>query len=250
MHSEGRTHIQQYACSVQAATQTHTQSTHRHGKAHTHRHTEHIVFCSPSPQSAEQLQTQNALFHSFSSLLLCSLQQRLIASPPVSLCPPLLPFFISSACQLSSLVKRRSTPTHLSFFFYCFVKWREREGADNNGRVGWDEIEEKHKYRQQTLITQARFDSRHKPSTSCKCKTDRKLDFRQLFLFSHFGPFFKLFWLIKTAKFLINASVKHEPLGNRVGWLICMSHEHKQIGQAFMKLLMYAVLFTLSIYVH
>lgn len=146
---------------------------HTHTHKRTQTHIEHILFCSPSSLSAKQLQTQNTLFPSYSlacsfplALFPLSFVRHLIASPPVSLCPPpLLPFFLSPACQLSSNVKQRSTPT-LSAFFYCLVEWREREGEsgiDNKGRARGNEREEEHKYRQQALITWMSFDSRHTP---------------------------------------------------------------------------------------
>lgn len=155
------------------------------------------MFCSPSPQSAEQLQTQNALFLLLLStpLLSPATSHRLSSCLTLSSSPSFLHLLCLSAEQPCEAAINAHT---LVLFFYCFVKWREREGADNNSRVGRDEIEEKHKYRQQTLITQARFNSRHKPSTSCKWKTEKvrlSTAISVLTFLSHFGPFFKLFWL-------------------------------------------------------
>lgn len=199
MHSEGRAHIQQYACSVQAATHIDTErQAHTHTHAQTHR--AHCVLFSIPSVSWAAANTKRSL----SLLLLSTPLLSPAASHRLSSCLILSssPSFLHLLCLSAEQPCEAAINAHtLVLFFYCFVKWREREGADNNGRVGWDEIEEKHKYRQQTLITQARFDSRHKPSTSCKWKTDRKLDSRQLFLFSHFwvifGPVLNCFGSLK-----------------------------------------------------
>lgn len=161
------THLTTCGECASCSTYTVYQNTHMNA----HKHTEYILFCSPSSLSPKQLQTQNTL-----SLLLSlfppSLIRHLIASPSVLLL--LLSLLSSSpACQLSSNVKQQSTPTLPSLLLLCRVEGERRRGITDNSEWGReDEREEEHKYRQQALITQTRFDSQHNPYSIHIQKTD------------------------------------------------------------------------------
>lgn len=114
------------------------------------------------------------LFPSYSlSFLLLSyaISSPLLLSPSVLLLLSLLSS--SPACQLSSNVKQQSTPTLPSLLLLCRVEGERRRGITDNSEWGReDEREEEHKYRQQALITQMRFDSQHNPYSIHIQKTD------------------------------------------------------------------------------
>lgn len=112
-----------------------TQCAEKYTYRNTHNiHTEHILFCSPSSQSAEQLQT-HTLFPSYSS-------SPTISSPLLLPCSVLLSSFSSSPPPVSWAAAWSGDRRPRSWsFFYCFDKQREREGVDNNGRVREDERE-------------------------------------------------------------------------------------------------------------
>lgn len=106
------THLTRCAECASCSTYTVYQNTHMNA----HKHTEYILFCSPSSLSPKQLQTQNTL-----SLLLSlfppSLIRHLIASPSVSLCPPppLLAFFLS--CLSAEQQREAAIDTHAPVSF-------------------------------------------------------------------------------------------------------------------------------------
>lgn len=91
-------------------TSCNTHSVHRN--THTNTHTEHILFCSPSSQSAEQLQTQNALFPSYSSLFLSAIPSH----------------------HLSSCLALSSSPSFLHL--PCLSAEQQREAAFNAHALG------------------------------------------------------------------------------------------------------------------
>lgn len=111
--------IQHPSCNTHSINRnTHTET---HTKSRTVLHRAHSVLHPLSqPSSCRHKTLSFPPTPLFSTLL-----YHLIASPPVSLCPPLPTFFSSPASQLSSSVKRRLTPP-LLVLFYCFVKQRER----------------------------------------------------------------------------------------------------------------------------
>lgn len=144
------------------------QHTQKHTYKHTHR--AHFVLLSILSVSRAAADTK----HSLSLLLLSFPLCYTVSSPLLPSRSVLLSFLSSSPLPVSwaAAWSGDQRPRSRSFFIASW-KWREREGTDNNGRVREDEREEEHKYCQQALITQMRFDSRHKPLNIRIWKIDR-----------------------------------------------------------------------------
>lgn len=113
---------------ITACTECTTCNTHTvHGNTHIHtqKHTEHILFCPLSSLSAKQLQTQNTLFPSYSSLSPLSHTP----SHRLSFCLPLSsssPSFLPFSCLSAEQQREAAIDTHALSLFYCSVEWRER----------------------------------------------------------------------------------------------------------------------------